>query len=117
MSQFASSSFDAERLSDEEFEALVQNLQRRLTQIDELPESLRNQVFSLLNDLDRMHREALVRIIEQLSQDSPQLHERLAKDRAIQTLLLLYELSPELEAGAAKEAQNPLISLEGGNDG
>lgn len=104
------------RLNDREFDEAVFDLQQKLARIDALPESFRDRVYGLLNDLDRMHREVLLRMLDLLAQDAPRSYERLLRDPAVQTLLLLYELSPDLEAGAEKEARDPLIGLEGGNE-
>lgn len=103
------------RLSDEEFERLVQDLRAKLGQIEGLPESVRDRILDLLRHLDLMHREGLRRILVQVDENAPEVRERLLRDPAVQTLLLLYELAPEVESGAQQEALDPLISLEGGH--
>lgn len=104
------------RLSDEEFEQVVQGLRERLDHIEGLPDSVRDRILDLLNLLDLMHREGLRRILDHVDEKMPEVRESLLRDPAVQTLLLLYELAPEVESGARQEARDPLISLEGRPD-
>ena len=56
-------------------------------------EEVRDQVFSLLDGIDSLHRQLLERFVDQVEAlGGPGLMRRISMDRQVQTLLSLYDL-------------------------
>ena len=85
-------------MSNEEWDALIFELNERVERMEALPEGdTKRQVFELLNDIDTMHREGLRRLVRLFKAG---VLEQVVTDPAIHTLMELYDLLPEAVAPA-----------------
>jgi nitrite reductase (NADH) small subunit len=84
-------------LSDEEFAAIAGQLDALVQEFEGLPfPEIRDMVFDMLQAIDAIHRESLGRLVTLLRVSGQEaLLEQAAEDRAIHTLLLLYDLTPD----------------------
>lgn len=93
-------------MANDEWDALLAELNARIQRMEALPESeTRQQVFELLNGIDRLHREGLSRLVR-LFKDG--VLEQVVTDPAIHTLMELYDLLP---ASAQPKARFPTIPI------
>ena len=84
------------RLDDPNFEKLTEHIQELLEQVEALPyPKVQTDTYELLNCMDLLHREALMRLIEIIELNAPQLKLEMANDFAIQTLMMLYNFVPD----------------------
>lgn len=84
------------RFSDEEYGRLVKDLQRLMEKAGAIPyPDVQEFVFDLLQHLDGLHREALVRLVAHAESESPGATGRFARDPAVRALLALYDLGPD----------------------
>ena len=89
-------------LSNDEWEALLADLNERIERMEALPDGeTKQQVFGLLNGIDAMHREALLRLVRLFKEG---VLEKVVTDPAIHTLMELYDLLPE---SAVREPSAP----------
>ena len=80
-------------MSNDEWDALLADLQERINQMEALPAGrAKQQVFELLNAIDAVHREALRRLVRLFKEG---VLEKVVSDPAIHTLMELYDLLPE----------------------
>lgn len=80
-------------MSNDEWAALLADLNRRVETMEALPEGeTRQEVFALLDSIDAVHREALRRLVR-LFKDG--VLEKVVSDPAIHTLMELYDLLPQ----------------------
>lgn len=106
-------------MTDEQFQALGGRLDALVQEFEALPyPEIQAKAFDLLQTVDAIHREALVRLVTFLRDHAPpDLVERAAEDPIIRTLLLLYDLVPSDEltqAETALEMIRPYIHSHGG---
>lgn len=99
------------RLSDEAFQAVAQHVDQLVQEFESLPlPQVREQVFALLQGVDALHREGLTRLVEGVRAADPAALARVARDPAVQTLLVLYDLSDQpLPSPAAPPASGAFI--------
>lgn len=101
------------RLDDSSFEKLAQHIQTLLEQVESLPfPKVQDDLFELLNCLDSLHREALMRLIELIEAKAPQLKRDMADDYAIQSLMMLYSFVPEENQQSSVSNSSTFIPLE-----
>lgn len=88
-------------LSNEEWAALLADLNRRIESMEALADGqTRQEVFALLDSIDAVHREALHRLVR-LFKDG--VLEKVVSDPAIHTLMELYDLLPQDQPSAAQQ--------------
>lgn len=98
------------RLNDSDFGKLTEHIQGLLEQMETLPfPKVQEDVFTLLNSLDHLHREALTRLVELIEGQAPQLKRAMADDFAIQTLMMLYNFVPPEEVPTVEPASNGMV--------
>jgi hypothetical protein len=74
-------------------QALIDELDARIRNLEELPQpEIRDEVFAILQLVDRLHRTGLARLAELL--EDTKVWDSLANDEAINVLLTLYDLLP-----------------------
>ena len=96
-------------LSNDEWEALLADLNERIEHMEGLPDGeAKQKVFALLNAIDTMHREALHRLVRLFKEG---VLEKVVSDPAIHTLMELYDLLPESAAPAPAEPAFPTIPI------
>ncbi len=79
--------------SDTQYNDLAQKTQRLIEEAEQLPESYsKEMVFSLLENFDMLHREALSRLLKIIEAKSPELRSEMEADFAVQSLFTLYDL-------------------------
>ena len=79
-------------LSNDEWQALLADVNERIERMEALPDGqTRQQLFALLNAVDAMHREALHRLVRLFKEG---VLEKVVSDPAIHTLMELYDLLP-----------------------
>lgn len=101
--------------SDEEYTQLMLHIQGRLDELEQLPyPQVKDAMLDLLGSIDMMHREAFVRMLLLIQQETPNLLERLQKDTVIHSVLSLYEFIPSeaLEASATPAGNATFIPLD-----
>lgn len=82
--------------TNEEYRALLGQLDELTQKAERLPyPEARDLVFELLQNFDRMHREALIRMVDMIEQKDLALITALKSDFVIRTLLQLYDLADE----------------------
>ena len=86
-------------LSNDEWEALLAELNEQVEWMEALPQGeTKQRVFELLNAVDAVHREALRRLVRLFKEG---VLEKVVSDPAIRTLMELYDLSPQPAASAS----------------
>jgi nitrite reductase/ring-hydroxylating ferredoxin subunit len=102
--------------TDEEYTTqLMPHIQARLDELEQLPfPQVKDAMLDLLGSIDMMHREAFVRLLLLIQQESPPLLERLQTDTVIHSVLSLYEFIPsdEVEIAATPAGNNTFIPLD-----
>ena len=89
-------------LSNDDWDALLAHVSALVQHMEALPPGEhRDQVFALLDGIDAIHREALLRLVRLFKEG---VLEKVVSDPAIHTLMELYDLLPEDAAAAATEA-------------
>lgn len=79
--------------NDSEYNDLAQKTQRLIEEAEQLPESYsKEMVFTLLENFDMLHREALSRLLKIIEEKSPALRYDMEADFAVQSLFTLYDL-------------------------
>ncbi|CAN5145921.1 hypothetical protein BH24PSE2_BH24PSE2_06640 [soil metagenome] len=79
-------------MSNDEWDALLTDVSALIATLEELPdEAIRQQIFSLLQGIDAIHREALRRLVRLFKEG---VLEQVVTDPAIGTLMELYDLNP-----------------------
>lgn len=83
----------------EELEELLQWIGVGINWVENIEdEELRNQIFTLLDGIDSLHRVTLERFADQVELlGGPGLMRRIAQDEVVQTLLALYDLDERYE--------------------
>lgn len=78
---------------DTEYEQLASQTEELIAQIENLPyPKVKEDVHDLLQNFDMMHREALTRLFKEIIINYPELHTKMAGDKAIHLLFSLYDL-------------------------
>lgn len=75
-----------------ELDELLDRLEHLLTDMEQLDEPLRDQVFEVLDGVDTLHRLALVRLASQLDPDD--LRRLAGSDPAVAWLFEAYDIGP-----------------------
>ncbi len=79
--------------SDTQYNDLAQKTQQLIEEAEQLPESYSKEiVFTLLENFDMLHREALSRLLKIIEEKSPALRSEMEADFAVQSLFTLYDL-------------------------
>jgi nitrite reductase/ring-hydroxylating ferredoxin subunit len=92
--------------NDTQYNDLAQKTQRLIEEADQLPESYsKEMVFTLLENFDMLHREALSRLLKIIEEKSPGLRDEMEADFAIQSLFTLYDL---FEDGLVSRKAGPI---------
>ncbi len=92
--------------SDSQYNDLAQKTQRLIEEAEQLPESYsKEMVFSLLENFDMLHREALSRLLKIIEAKSPELRSEMEADFAVQSLFTLYDL---FEDGLVSHKAGPI---------
>jgi len=100
---------------NDEWDALITHVNGLIQQMDELPEgSGKAAIFELLDGIDAIHREALLRLVRLFKEG---VLEKVASDPAIHTLLELYDMLPkkpeeaELDSAITKFPTIPIKAI------
>lgn len=89
-------------MSNDEWDALLDDVNGRVQQLETLPDDeTRKRVFQLLDGIDAIHREALRRLVRLFKEG---VLDKVVTDPAIHTLMELYDLLPESTPPAAQAA-------------
>jgi len=92
--------------SDTEYNDLAQKTHRLIEEAEQLPDSYsKEMVFTLLENFDMLHREALSRLLKIIEEKSPELRNAMEADFAIQSLFTLYDL---FEDGLVSRKAGPI---------
>ena len=92
--------------SDTQYNDLAQKTQQLIEEAEQLPESYSKEiVFTLLENFDMLHREALSRLLKIIDEKSPELRSEMEADFAVQSLFTLYDL---FEDGLVSRKAGPI---------
>ena len=92
--------------SDTQYNDLAQKTQQLIDEAEQLPESYsKEMVFTLLENFDMLHREALSRLLKIIDKKSPGLRAEMEADFAVQSLFTLYDL---FEDGLVSRKAGPI---------
>jgi len=92
--------------SDTQYNELAQKTQRLIEDAEQLQESYsKEMVFTLLENFDMLHREALSRLLKIIEEKSPELRNEMEADFAVQSLFTLYDL---FEDGLVSRKAGPI---------
>lgn len=79
--------------SDAQYNDLAQKTQQLIEEAEQLPDSYAKEiVFTLLENFDMLHREALSRLLKIIDEKSPALRSEMEADFTVQSLFTLYDL-------------------------
>ncbi|MEO6168060.1 MAG: Rieske 2Fe-2S domain-containing protein [Chitinophagales bacterium] len=79
--------------SDQEYQDLAQKIQMMVEEAEKLPHPYSKEiVFTLLQNFDMLHREALSRLLKMIDAHAPELREEMEADFAVHSLFALYDL-------------------------
>lgn len=79
--------------NDTQYQDIAQKTQQLIEEAEKLPESYSKEiVFTLLENFDMLHREALSRLLKIIEEKSPELRPEMEGDFAVQSLFTLYDL-------------------------
>lgn len=79
--------------SDNQYHDLALKTQQLIDEAEKLPESYSKElVFTMLENFDMLHREALSRLLKIIEEKSPQLRAEMENDFAVQSIFTLYDL-------------------------
>ncbi len=79
--------------SDTQYNDLAQKTQQLIEEAEQLPESYSKEIiFTLLENFDMLHREALSRLLKIIDEKFPGLRNEMEADFAVQSLFTLYDL-------------------------
>ncbi len=94
-------------LPDQEYEQLASQTEDLIAQIDNLPyPKVKEEVHELLQNFDMLHREALTRLFKEIIIHHPELHTKMAGDKAIHLLFSLYDLfQTDIQHGASGQEE------------
>lgn len=92
--------------SDTQYNDLAQKTQQLIEEAEQLPDSYSKEiVFTILENFDMLHREALSRLLKIIEEKSPGLRNEMEADFAVQSLFTLYDL---FEDGLVSRKAGPL---------
>lgn len=97
----------------ENYEDLMGWIAERAAEVDALPEPSRERVLELLDGIDLLHRQGLVRFVDRVRLLGGRgMLERLTEDSTVTALLELYDLAPgDEERQAAAARRSPLVQI------
>jgi nitrite reductase/ring-hydroxylating ferredoxin subunit/Fe-S cluster biogenesis protein NfuA len=107
------------RITEVEFQNLMLHLDAQVKSLEKLPwPEVQEQVFSMLKNIDTLHRVGLNRLVDLLRQEGQEnLLDLAGEDPVLRALLVLYDLVPAdpiLQAEKALEVTRPYIHSHGG---
>lgn len=92
--------------SDTQYNDLAQKTHRLIEEAEQLPDSYaKEMVFTLLENFDMLHREALARLLKMIEVKFPELRNEMEADFAVQSLFTLYDL---FEDGLVSRKAGPI---------